>query len=83
MMRIRLLKKLLVTGLLTFTILGSGVTPVMAYQASAKPTSASCYDEIVPFADVFRTYTRILNGVLQYRIWNATRGRWETDWRDV
>ena len=39
---------------------------------------------VSPYADVIVLKTRILNGVVQYRHWNETRGYWvEDDWIDL
>lgn len=39
---------------------------------------------IMPFADQIEVMTRVHNGKMQYRRWNATRGRWEDPyWIDL
>ena len=36
---------------------------------------------IVPYADVIVRKYRVINGVTQYRRWNATKGYWvDSDW---
>ena len=77
------LKRLLVAGLVAFSILGAGAVPAMAAPASVIPVESSSYVGIEPYADVHQTVFARFDGVLYYRIWNATRGRWETDWRRV
>ncbi len=40
--------------------------------------------EITPYADVIVLKTRLLDGKIQYRHWNETRGYWvEPDWVDL
>ena len=77
------LRKLLVAGLVAFSILGAGTIPAMAAPAPVIPLENNSYVGIEPFADVLQTVFGRIDGVLYYRIWNATRGRWETDWRRV
>ncbi len=42
----------------------------------------SASDEgIVPYADVIVKKFRVINGVMQYRRWNETKGYWvDSDW---
>ncbi|MCL2250073.1 MAG: hypothetical protein FWC13_12495 [Oscillospiraceae bacterium] len=41
------------------------------------------YQTITPFLEFTTTFTRITNGVLEYRIWSNTFLRWNTPWRPV
>ena len=82
-MKLRLFKKLLVTMLVTVSILGTGALPVLANTGSYKAVEANGQVDFEPFADVLGIYFRSVNGVLQYRIWNYTRGRWENNWTNV
>ena len=38
---------------------------------------------ITPFTEMTRAYFRTYNGVLQFRIWSITNGRWLTYWIDL
>lgn len=77
------LKKLLITGLVAFSIVGTGTVTAMAAPVPVMPVEGSNYIGIEPFADQFQTVFATIDGVLHYRVWNATRGRWETGWRPV
>jgi len=49
-----------------------------------KPNFTSEDQGIAPYADVIVLKTRILDGKVQYRHWNETRGYWvEPDWVDL
>ena len=78
----KFLKRLLITAIIAFTVIGGGAIPVVAGTYTA-PQVKNDYIGVKPFADVLQTHFRWLNGVLQYRIWNATRGRWENEWTNV
>lgn len=68
----------LVGGLLLAATL---TTPAFANAALPQvPSETSGADEAVVYADQFITYHRIYNGVNQYRIWNASKGVWVTNW---
>lgn len=55
----------------------SAVTPVLSANASA-PNPGSTVE---PKADNIVVKYRTVNGVRQYRRWNATKGRWvDPDW---
>ena len=71
------LSKILVATLLICSVVG--ITPALATSVVAAPEAVD--DGIVtPMADEFETVYRTYNGVLQYRIWNATQGYWVTPW---
>jgi len=38
------------------------------------------FAEITPFAEVTQIVFRTYHGVLQWRVWSVTWGRWITDW---
>lgn len=74
------MKKKLSKILIATLIFGcmAGVAPAMAASSSSVPELS---DGIVtPFAIEYETYYRTLNGVYQYRIWNATQGFWIMPW---
>lgn len=56
----------------------AGLTPAMA--ASPAPVFETGDGIVTPCADEFIYYYRTVNGVNQYRIWNATRGEWVIPW---
>jgi len=39
--------------------------------------------EVAPFFEMTRNYLRTYHGVLQFRVWGMTSGRWLTDWADI
>lgn len=80
-MKLTQLKRIVVAGLIGFSVLGAGSVPVLANTQTVVATAEdSEKNSIAPFADVLHTHFRTVNGILQYRIWNATRFRWENDW---
>ena len=72
------LSKILVATLLFGSI--AGATPAMATSIPETPVLAAGDGIVTPMADEFITYYRTVNGVNQYRIWNATRGYWVNEW---
>ena len=66
---------------LTFTV------PVLATDfAVTEPVNLVTeqgYEEITPFHEVTKIYIRTYGGVLQFRIWGVTSGRWLTPWLPV
>ena len=82
MMKFSQLKRVLLAGVIGFSIVGAAPVTVLAY-APVVATEDSEKIGIEPHADVLQTHFRTLNGVLQFRIWNATRARWENSWTNV
>ena len=39
--------------------------------------------EIIPRAEQFEWYYRIIDGQMQKRLWSITEGKWLTEWTDV
>ena len=72
------LSKILVAALLIGSMVG--ITPALATSVAEPPASASGDGIVTPMADQFETYYRTVDGVLQYRIWNATQGYWIMPW---
>jgi len=72
------MKKRILVCLLAGLMLLSLATPAMAYSPELEVQQA--YEEVVPFTEYTRIYWRNLNGVLQFRVWGITSGRWLTDW---
>lgn len=72
---------LLLTLLMTMALVG----PVSALAAEAASPMEKGPSEAIPMprADQYIYYYRIIDGVYQYRIWNATDGYWVTDWITV
>lgn len=85
------MKKLsrLLTAFCLAAILTSGTITASANTVEKEPeipvTIASNSNVAVPYSDVIETYFRTTtDGRLQYRHWNATRGRWvEPHWIDI
>ena len=79
----RKLSRFLIAGIIACSI--AGATPVMAATTTTEPEiTATVQEEIIGTrADKFETHFRTFNGIWQYRIWNATRARWENDWTDL
>jgi len=72
------MKRRILICLLAGLMLLSLAPPAMAYSAELDVSSA--YVEIAPLTEYTRIYWRNLNGVLQFRVWGITSGRWITDW---
>ena len=70
--------KLLIASLAFVSVIGT--VPVMATTEVTKVTE---YVEIMPFADIIQRHFATFDGVLHFRDWNATRGRWMNDWTPV
>lgn len=82
-MKVKLLKRALIAGLVAVSVLGTGAVPVFANTNTYKAVEANGIIDFEPLADVHGVYWRSVNGVLQFRIWNYTRGRWETPWTNA
>ena len=85
------MKKRLLMFLLACLILLSLVVPAMAVDAlSVFPTVMSEHElmqqasiEMEPRNEYTRIYWRTFNGVLQFRVWGITSGRWLTEWTNA
>ena len=83
------MKKRLFACLFAVLMALSFVVPVMATEAVATTvvyTPVEQVDpitEIIPFNEQTRIYFRNNGGVLQFRVWSITWGRWITDWTNV
>lgn len=79
------MKKKIVCLLLTLLMTMALVGPVSALAAEeASPMEKGSSEAIpMPRADKYIYYYRIIDGVYQYRIWNATDRVWVTDWITV
>ena len=82
-------KKLLVCVLAIVMLFSMAVPAVAATPQQAMPVSIAIdtgydlsggYVAISPFNEETRIYWRTLNGVLQFRVWGITSGRWLTPW---
>lgn len=86
------MKKRLLVCVLMIVMLFSMAVPAMAASQQAIPTTAvtanvydlsAGYAVITPFSEQTRIYWRTVNGVLQFRVWGITSGRWITDWANA
>ena len=82
-MKTVLYKRLLIGGLIAVTTVMAGSIPAMAATEPVKAVESVDPIAFEPFADVLEWHWRTVNGVLQFRIWNRTRGRWENEWTNV
>ena len=75
------MKRILVTFLLITMMSFSFTVPAMAVGTIVtEPISSTTTQGIVPATEMTQIYWRWNNGVLQYRVWSLTNGRWLTDW---
>lgn len=59
----------------------SFAVPVMAVEVTAEAQAVALeYVAIERFNEPTQIYFRTMNGVLQFRVWGTTSGRWLTDW---
>lgn len=75
--------KLLVVLILVFVLQIAGSVTAQAVENNAFSNSTENMTTVSPRADKYVTYYRTYNGHRQYRIWNATKKFWVTDWIDV
>ena len=78
-------KILCMTITLLLTLTAVGPVPALAAEDSLErlPVENVQANTISPRADHYVVYYRTVNGVLQYRIWNATDAVWATEWKNV
>lgn len=81
------MKKRLVVFLIIVCVSLSFASPVIASNAvMAEPVitvSTSIEHEITPFHEFTQIYWRWNSGVLQFRVWSITNGRWLTEWTNA
>jgi len=85
------MKKKLLIFLLACLMLLSLVVPATAVDViPGSPAEVSEHElmqqvgmEIEPRTEQTRIYFRNWNGVLQFRVWGITSGRWLTEWQNV
>ena len=79
------MKKRLVAFLLVCVVaLSFAVVPAMAAEVVApEPVNATAEQGIVPATHMVQMFWRTYHGVLQWRLWSITDGRWLSDWTDV
>ena len=74
-------KKKLITCLFACIAVFLFSVPVMATEvAVVEPANAEAKQEITPFNEMTQIFFRTYGGVLQFRVWSITNGRWITDW---
>jgi len=82
-------KRLLMVLLVGLMLLSLAVPATAVDVGPVLPTVAAGYYELVlpngetetiPRSEETRIYWRTFNGVLQFRVWGITSGRWITDW---
>ena len=76
-------KKLMICGMIAISTMMAGSGTAVAAAKPVKVLESNEMTEVEARTDILELHFRTLNGVLQYRIWNRTRGRWENDWTDV
>ena len=81
------MKKKLIICILICVMALSYTNPVMATNVVVAESLAvntelaeTAEQEIAPFNEMTRIYVRTYHGVLQFRVWSITNGRWLTDW---
>ena len=76
-------KKLFICLLVGMMALAFPISVMAVETVAAKSVYESMEQEIVPFNEQIRLYFRNNGGVLQFRVWSITNGRWITEWTDV
>ena len=84
------MKKRLLVFLLASLMLISLAVPAMAVDAISVPPAGISEHELMEKAGIemelrseqTQIHWRTFNGVLQFRVWGLTSGRWLTDWID-
>lgn len=78
------MKKRFVVFLLISMIALSFTVPAIAMEVvETEPVNAVVEQEVIPRTEVTQFYWRTYNGVLQWRVWGLTSGRWLTEWTDL
>ena len=72
-------------GLLVSVVLALSfaVTASATEAETLKPTYSTVEQDVSPFTEMTRMYWRMQGGVLQWRLWSITNGRWLSDWTTV
>lgn len=66
---------------LFFVILLFFAAPVMAAETViTESTNIVTEQEITPRTNMTRIYFRNYGGVIQFRVWSITNGKWMTEW---
>lgn len=78
-------KQIILLGTVTMLAMSmtGGMTGLQKVEAAEMQNvyTMNADEGIVPYADVIVTKFRWNNGILEYRRWNETKGRWEdSDW---
>jgi len=77
-------KRLLVYLFAASVMVLSFAVPVMAAETiAAEPKYAAAEQEAAPRTEMTQIYWRNYQGVLQFRVWSITNGRWLTDWTAI
>ena len=77
------MKKKLTAFLLVSVMVLLPVIPVAANVYVTEPVQATAEQGISPHTEMTRIYWRTYHGVLQWRVWSITNGRWMTDWTNA
>jgi len=78
------IKKLLPLFVILIIMSSFSLTATAADVSTHLQAEAYCeHQAISPLQEITTVYTRINNGVLEYRIWSNTFLRWNTPWRPV
>lgn len=77
-MKKRLMSFLLV-GVMAFFVVPALTTTVSA----AETMNVAIEQDISPHTEMTRIALRTYNGVLEFRVWSITNGRWLTEWAPI
>lgn len=84
------MKKRLLAVFLICVMAMSFAVPAMAYDVVVAETICDATEQGLsgghdntPFTEMTQAYFRTYHGVLQFRIWSLTYGRWLTPWTNV
>jgi len=79
------MKKRIMVFLLVCTMALSFAIPAMAASETiaVEPTNVETEQEVTPFHEFTQIAFRTYHGVLQWRVWSLTNGRWLTEWADM
>jgi len=75
-----MMKKKFLICLLVSVMALSFAVPTMAVAAPEPINAVVEYEGIAPLNEMTRIYWRTYNGILQFRVWSITNGRWLTNW---
>lgn len=78
------MKKLLIICLSCFTLVSTFTLSTFAQSSQTIGTSISGKTNVIePRSDILEWVYKTINGKKYKRLWNATQGRWITDWLPV